>query len=213
MTHNIVSFSFVFLWKKPVQIPMLENKFCKDLFDDPYTTEVGFTPEGFIINLAIAQIPNPHVIIGPLKADFVCTSLNQLYSVIEKVSTELTRIKMGALEISAIGVNTEYEFLGLSETSQSYLAKRFLSGGFKNENHFPLNMTDLRFRVNTNENDSYNLLIQPRANQPNGLYININAHKQVDITGMPDTKSLAALYSTTEAELKTLIFPSLDLEG
>jgi hypothetical protein len=213
MNHNIISYSFVFLWKRPVQMPMLENKFCKDLFNDPYTTEVGFTPDGLIINLVNTQIPNPHVVIGPLKADFVCNSLEQLCLTVEKVAFELDRIKVARLEISAIGVNTEYELLGLKESSQSYLANRFLSTGFKNEKKFPLIMTDLRFQVKVNKNDSCNVLIQPRANQLNGLYFNINAHKQVDIIGIPPRKSLEELYNKTKVELDTLIFPSLDLES
>jgi hypothetical protein len=194
-------------------MPMLENKFCKDLFGDPYTTEVGFTPDGLIINLANAQIPNPHVILGPLKADFVCNTLDLLCSIAEKVFTELVKLNISQLEIGAVGVNTEHEFLELSEPSQSYLTNRFLLKGFQNDQDFPLIMSDLRFQVKINENDSYNLLIQPRANQPNGLYMNINAHKQVKITGMPPKKTLVELYNKTKNDLNKLIFPSLGLEG
>jgi hypothetical protein len=212
MNHNIISFSFVFLLKQPVQIPMLENKFCKDLFDDPYNTDVGFTPEGFIINLGKSQVPNPHVLLGPMKADFLSDSLEQVKKIIDKIVAELNRLNVAPFEITAIGVNTEHEFLNIMETAQQYLVKRFFSG-FKNTSDFTVNMTDLRFQVKKDENNFYNLLIQPRANQPNGLYININAHKQQNYSGIPTGKYLDSLYKQTEEELDRLIFPSLDLEG
>jgi hypothetical protein len=211
MNHNIISFSFVFLWKRPIQnIPVLENKFCKDLFDDPYNTEVGFVPDGFIISLENAQIPNPHVLIGPMKVDFLSSDLKQAKNAVDKITAELNRLKVAPLEIAAVGVNTEHEFLNINETAQQYLVKRFFSG-FKNTCGFPINMTDLRFQVKTGENNSYNLLIQPRANQPNGLYININAHRQVNGSGIPTGNDLDDLYRQTADEINSLIFPSLDL--
>lgn len=211
MKHNIISFSFVFLWKQPVQIPILENRFCKDLFDDPYNTEVGFVPDGFIINLGNSQIPNPHVLIGPMKADFLSNNLEQVKKAVDKIVTELNRLKVAPFEVAAVGVNTEHEFLNITETAQQYLVKKFFSG-FKNTRDFPVSMTDLRFQVKINENNSYNLLIQPRVNQPNGLYININAHRQLDDLRIPTGKNLDALYKQTEEELNELIFPSLGLE-
>jgi hypothetical protein len=211
MKHNIISFSFVFLWKQPVQIPILENRFCKDLFDDPYNTEVGFVPDGFIINLGNSQIPNPHVLIGPMKADFLSNNLEQVKKAVDKIVTELNRLKVAPFEVAAVGVNTEHEFLNITETAQQYLVKKFFSG-FKNTRDFPVSMTDLRFQVKINENNSYNLLIQPRVNQPNGLYININAHRQLDDLRIPIGKNLDALYKQTEEELNELIFPSLGLE-
>jgi hypothetical protein len=212
MNHNIISFSFVFLLKQPVQIPMFENKFCKDLFDDPYNTDVGFTPDGFIINLGKSQVPNPHVLIGPMKIDFLSNSLEQVKKVIDKTVTELNRLNVAPFEITAVGVNTEHEFLDIVETAQQYLIKRFFSG-FKNTSDLPANITDLRFQVKKDENNSYNLLIQPRANQPNGLYININVHRQQNYSGIPAGKCLDDLYNQTKDELDRLIFPSLDLEG
>jgi hypothetical protein len=212
VNHNIISFSFVFLWKQYVQIPILENKFCKDLFDDPYNTETGLTPEGFLINLGNSQVPNSHVLIGPMKAIFLSNNLDQVKKVIDKIATELNRLKVAPFEITAVGVNTEHEFLNIGETAQQYLVKRFVSG-FKNINDFPVNMTDLRFQVKLDENNFYNLLIQPRANQPDGLYININAHRQQNYSGIPTGKCLDDLYNQAKEKLDKLIFPSLDLEG
>ena len=212
MRHNIISFSFVLLWKQPINIPLLDNKFCKDFFDDPYNTEVGFVQEGFLISLTNSQIL-PHILLGPKKAAFMSSNLEQVKLSIEKISAELKRLNVSPLEISAIGVNTEYEFLEMKETVQQYLAERFLVSGFKNENNFPVNMTDLRFQVKTDENNLYNLLIQPRANQPNGLYLNINAHRQQSFAGIPSREDLDKIYDQTNDELSKLIFPSLGLEG
>jgi hypothetical protein len=212
MNHNIISFSFVFLLKQPVQIPVLENKFCKDLFDDPYNTDTMFTQEGFVINLGKPQVPSPHVLLSPMKAAFLSDNLEQVKKVIDKIITELTRINTAPFEIAAVGVNTEHEFLGIKETARQYLVKRFFSG-FKNNNNLSVSITDLRFQVKKDENNSYNLLIQPRANQPNGLYININAHRQQNYSGIPTGRRLDDLYDKTKEELDRLIFPSLDLEG
>jgi hypothetical protein len=212
MNHNIISFSFVFLWKQSVQIPILGNKFCKDLFDDPYNTNVGLVSDGFIITLENSQIPNPHVLIGPMKADFLSNDLEQVKKVVNKTVAELNRAKVGPFEIAAVGVNTEHEFLDIKETAQHYLTERFFSG-FKNPNGFPVNMKDLRFQITIDENKLYNLLIQPRANQPKGLYVNINAHRQLNNAGIPAGEFLNDLYKQTEEELNKQIFPSLDLEG
>jgi hypothetical protein len=192
---------------------MLDNKFCKDLFDDPYNTDVGFSPDGFTIGLTSLQVPSPHIVIGPTRAMFMSNDFGQVKSVIGKIKKELYRLKSHSLEISAIGVNTEYEFLEIEETAQKYLETRFLDSGFRNPEHFPVHMTDIRFQVKTDENNFYSLLIQPRANQPNGLYINVNAHRQLDISGIPSGEYLDDLYNQTNKELKDFIFPALDLEG
>jgi len=213
MKHNIISFSFVFLWKQPVNIPLLDNKFCKDLFDDPYNTEVVLVQEGFIISLINSQTPPPHVLLGPMKAVFLSYDLEKVKLYIEKISAKLEQLNIGPLGISAIGVNTEYEFLEIKETAQQYLTRRFLVSGFNNENNYPVNLSDIRFQVKIDENNLYNLLIQPRANHPNGLYININSHRQTDVLGIPSSEKLEIIYNQTKDELRKIIFPSLDLEG
>jgi hypothetical protein len=192
---------------------MLDNNFCKDLLDDPYNTDVAFGPDGFLITLTKPQIPAPHVMIGPMRAEFVSNSVEQVISLTDKIVKELIRLKVSPLELSAVGVNTEHEFLGIEQTAQEYLASKFLVSGFKTEKHLFLNMTDIRFQVKGNEDVSYNLCIQPRANQLNGIYININTHRQVIGSVTPRVDYLNDLYKQTDEELKNLIFPSLDLEG
>jgi hypothetical protein len=215
MRHNIISYSFVFVWKKPIlKIPIPDNKFCKDLFDDPYNTQVGFTPEGFIISLTSPKIPNPHILISPVKIDFLSDNFEQLKEIIPKISGSLKKIGVGSLEISAVGVNTEHEFLDIGVQTSKLLAEKFLLPGLatqsKNRNLI-FNLTDLRFQIKETENDNYNILVQPRANQLTSLYLNINAHKQLSFSEIP--LDINSLYEQTNHKLNEVIFPLLSLEG
>jgi hypothetical protein len=215
MTHNIISYSFVFLWKKFIpQIPMLDNKFCKDMFDDPYNTEVAFTPEGFLISLASPKIPSPHILISPVRIDFLSDNLEQLKGIILKTSDGLKKTEIGSLEISAVGVNTEHEFLDIGSQASEWLAEKFLLPGLiKQEKSEGLifNLTDLRFQIKETEDDSYNIAVQPRANQLNGLYLNINAHRQLSLNEIP--LNIDSLYDQANHKLNEIIFPLLSLEG
>ena len=214
MKQNVISFSFVFLWKRPLNnVPILDNKFCKDLFNDPYNTEVAVGPDGFLITMITPQIPAPNVILGPVRVQFISTELEQVLSVAEKIMEELARLKVSPLEVSAIGVNTEHEFLEMGETAQEYFLARFLKNGFETNSKFLLNMTDIKFTVKGSEDVSYNILIQPRANQLNGIYVNINTHRQVVDPKIPTVDYLKNVYKQTKSELEEKIFPSLGLEG
>lgn len=210
MKHNIISYSFVAVWKKPIiQIPVLDNKFCKDLFDDPYNTNSGITPEGFIINLSSAKIPNPSVIINNQKIVIISYDLEQVKKTITKISSELKKFNAISLNIGAIGINTEHEFIEIGEKTTTFLANKFVIPGLKiNQSHkdFILNMSDLNFQIIASSNEKFNILIQPRANQLDGIFLSINSHLQTEYENIPDENEINKLFSQTLEKLEKQVF-------
>jgi hypothetical protein len=210
MKHNIISYSFVAVWKKPIiQIPILDNKFCKDLFDDPYNTNAGLTHEGFTINLSSAKIPNPAVIINNQKIVIISYDLEQVKKTITKISSELKKFNALSLNIGAIGINTEHEFIEIGEKTTTFLANRFVLPGLKvNPTHkdYILSLTDLNFQIVASSNERYNILIQPRANQLDGIFLSINAHLQTEYENIPDVNEINELFANTLENLDNNIF-------
>lgn len=213
MRHNIISYSFVAVWKKPIaQIPILDNKFCLDLFGDPYNTNATLTPEGFVIKLSMAKIPNPAVIINSKRIAIISYDLNQVKETVSKVSNELKKFANISLSIGAVGINTEHEFVEMEEQSSILLAKKFVLPGIKSTSGKKkpiVNVTDLKFQIIAEENEKYNIQVQPRANLLDGLFFSINNHLQIEYDSIPEPTEVNRLFAETLKNLEDRVFPLL----
>lgn len=210
MDHNIISYSFVAVWKNAIlQVPVLDNKFCKDLFDDPYNTNSGITIDGFIINVSSTKIPNSSVVINNQKIVIISYDLEQVKKTITKISTELRKFPEISFNIGAIGINTEHEFIEKGKKTTTFLANKFIRPGLNLttiQDDFIFNLIDLNFQVITNTNERYNIVLQPRANQPDGIFLSINAHIQVDYDNIPEEIEINKLFTQTLEKLDKQIF-------
>ena len=175
-------------------IQNLDNKFCRDLFGQPYETFNGTTPDGYVI--AINNKPFPMVVINPNKIIVKAENKELLVKYMAALKEEL--IKMGvSISFSAFGVNSEYQWIGLDSNAETwlwshYIDKRIDSGDGKQM------CSKLNLRIVLNENQLVNVELSPRVGIRNGLYANINHHHNVSLDEIPDTKKLLEYIDKSE---------------
>jgi len=212
MDQKIVSYSFVGIWEKPLlNIPLLDNRFCKDLFDDPYNTNTGMSPEGFVINYQARTNPSPTVLIGNRRIMVLSNDLVQVLDIFEKVKSELNRVTNGSfpMKLRSYGLNTEYEFVGLEKSSSQWMSERFILKGLAiKEKHkkYKIRTTDINFQILLNDNQKLVILIQPRTNIPKGVFISINHHKDEVLETLPNREELNKLFKDSIDMLEKNIF-------
>ncbi|MDK2977993.1 MAG: hypothetical protein PWP52_707 [Bacteroidales bacterium] len=208
MDYKIVSYSFVGVWQKPIlQIPLLDKKFCMDLFNDPYNTNTGMSNGGFVINYQGKTNPSPTVLIGPERIMFLSQELEQVLDLLEKIKAELLKVTNNnfPMKLKAYGINTEHEWVGLDMQSSSWLSKKFVIGGLnikeKHKNYQVLT-TDINFQIILDQNQKLVILLQPRANVPNGIFASINHHKDEILETLPEKDTLNELFKEEIALIK-----------
>lgn len=212
MNHKIISYSFVGIWEKPIlKIPLLEKKFCMDLFGDPYNTDSGMSQEGFVITYQGKNNPSPMVLISPQRFMVITQELDSTIGVIEKVKNELSRVTSNKFpfKLKACGINTEHEWSGLEEKASHWLSKRFVLNGLniaKDQEKIKVLTTDINFQLLLEENQKMVILMQPRASVPDGIFLSINHHMDEIFEQMPNKTKLEGLFKKSVQKVETDIF-------
>ncbi|MCC5906196.1 MAG: hypothetical protein JJU13_08325 [Balneolaceae bacterium] len=212
MTHSTISYSIVGVWSKPIQkIPLLEKKFCLELFDDPYQTEHGLADDGFVIALNDNKKPMPLVKINPLRIQFVHRTIEELIAIIEKVVEELKRLTSSKFDfnLKAIGVNTEHEWTGLEINAEDYLSQQYLQSKISTNSDYLVKAKSLSFQIFSEDNGLYGIKLEPRANNKKGLFCSINDHRDVNITDFPDKKMITSLFDDSLKKLESNVFENI----
>lgn len=179
--------SFVGVFKQPLMvIPNMDGKFCRDLFGMPYDTFNGITPEGYVI--AINNKPFPMVVINPAKIIVKAENKELLLKYVDAVKQELK--KMGVpLSLSAFGINSEFQWLGLDANAETWLWNHFIDKNINTGNDYHM-CNKINMRIGINDNQFANVEVMPRMGIRNGLFANINHHHNVVLDDIPDTEDL-----------------------
>lgn len=207
--HTVLSYSFVGAWKSPMtQIPLLDKKFSMDLFNDPYNTIVGLDQSGFIISKQSGKLPHPTVVINSQRLSITCHTLEQLVVVYEKILEEINAVAGDRIPLyfNSFGLNTEHEYADLDQDGPVWLTKHFIENGFNNKEKFFSKATDLRFEISNNDDKKYGIILQPRANLNNALFIAINDHRIWNQLNSPDKKVIEDLFQESLNFIKNEIF-------
>lgn len=210
MSHTILSYSFVGIWEKPLpQIPVLDNKFNKDLFGDPYTTTAGFSPDGFTI-LKSGSIPPKTVVINPIRLEIVCLGIDEVSQVLNKIGSELKRV-LGTdfqFKFSSFGLNTEYEVKLTKGNFEEWMSRRFFTGIQPLDKTSRIVGTQVNFEYQVSKEEKYAVLVQPRVNDTSSVFIQVNDHKSKDV---PDLKEFEQLFSESIEKVKNIILKTLEI--
>lgn len=212
MTHSTISYSIVGVWSKPIQnIPLLEKKFCLELFDDPYQTEHGLSEEGFIIALNDNKKPMPIVKINPLRIQFVHRTVDELIVSTEKVVQELKRLTSSKFDfnLKAIGINTEHEWTGLDIDAEDYLSQHYLQSKIGTNSGYLVKAKSLSFQIFSEDDGLYGIKLEPRANNKKGLFCSINDHRDLNIPEFPDNEMITSLFSDSLEKLESNVFKNI----
>lgn len=211
MKHKILTYSFVGLWHESnLHVPLLSNKFCKFLYNDPINTISGMSSEGFVITQEGAHL-GPKVVLNPLKILVQSTDLNQVLDVLDKVVKELQKDTGGkfSMKLKAIGINTEHEWLEMDQKTTNWLTNKFLIKGLRikeKQKDYQIQTTDINFQIIVDEDQKFVIILQPRSNVPNGLFVNVNNHIDKSFESIPDSKDIKKFFNESVRYLEKYIF-------
>ncbi|RHU24311.1 MULTISPECIES: hypothetical protein [Parabacteroides] len=199
MTRNVISTAFVGVFKNlHNNIPVLDNKFCKDLFGNPYDTNCGIGPEGFFIGM---NKPVPRVVISPQKIVFVMSKLDDVFNTVEKVQEEIMRVTDNSFDfaLSSYGLNYEYEFLELEKPAPIWLGCKFASS-INNvaESDNLVSCTGIGLQFVLDESNAIAVDIQPRNGVIDGLFMSVNHHHDVKMESLPSKQILEQAFDESQ---------------
>jgi len=210
MEYEIISYSFVGIWQTPmVRIPMLDNKFCKDLFGDPYRTDAAVMPDGLFITMASRVIPSPIVQVGQQKILVITPTLETTVDTLVKLKTELSTKEFN-LELKSYGINFEFE-LTIEENAIDFLANNFVFKNLQinNKEGIKIYPTDINFTILNGETEKFVILIQPRLNKEKALFLSINCHNEKALPSLPSKEEISTTFDDTIKYIENNIFKAL----
>jgi hypothetical protein len=208
MKYRLISASFVGIWEKPfVNPPSLDRKFCLDLFDDPYNTTSGITPEGFVIAKQFTTPPHPSVVINPNRIQITELSITKTCDLAGILFNTLTQTNPSDMVIpfSSIGINMEHEWLDLTRSSQQIFRESFFQTPFS-----PTDLVvpyDLRFEIRSENNLKMNLILQPRSGLKNAIFVGSNDDRFWSEKPVPSRDMLIDMFTDSANALRKRLDP------
>ena len=198
-----MSFVAVFAQAMP-RVPALENKFCRDLFDMPYDTFNGVTPEGYVI--AVENKPMPSITITPQKIVFKAQKPEELAIYVDALAKEF-KSKEISMDSSAFGINSEYQWIEIDSQSSEWMWNRFINPSMSIA---PMNQCNrVSFRFVMNEFEVVNLEFMPRVGRNDGIFASVNHHHGSEMKEFPSQEMLIQLFESSEKFLDEKFFSTL----
>lgn len=213
MKNSILGYTFVGLWAKPISIiPQFDNRFAKDLFGDPYQTTLGITPDGLTIAKAEpAGVPTSAVVIGNSKFQVSHASLDKLCEVVMSIFGKLKpAIPDFEIKFAQYGLNFEYTVSELDKTSIEWMGEKYLKFEGSQELGYKIVANELRFGISRDDGTTFAIVVQPRFNDLNAIFVQINDHRSalLEVTSGED---LRANFMESRSQIENEIFKMLSL--
>lgn len=222
MKHSVLSYGFVGVWSSPMEdVPILPRKFYLDLFGDPYSTEGGLSTEGFVVTKVGTRGVTPTLALGPVRIQVLSPQAEEVSNVIEKVFPILSEwtkkqkkrddVESVEVTLKAIGLNTEHEWIDLGSDSAPWLGDVFVRAGLADAN-WSFRLKSLSFEMESRDrpdNSAYNVKIEPRANVPDGIFVNVNDHREWGDEPFPSTESILSMLEESARKAHDLFVESL----
>lgn len=212
LNHSVLSCAFVGVWVNPLPgLPKLSQQVLANLFDDPYTTQVGLAPDGSLMVQKMGKPPTPTVLFGPMRFQVQCPSADETARVCGLVMQEAyNRTNQQIPYLAQIGLNTEHEWIKPAfKPSRRWLAEQYVRKGLTlpPDGIVDVEATTLSFvLVLTNPGRRYNIQLQPRAEKENGVFAAINDHREWN-QAVPSREVVAGLLEESVREIKTRVTP------
>jgi hypothetical protein len=192
-------------------MPRLSQQVLANLFDDPYTTQVGLAPDGSLMVQKMGKPPTPTVMFGPMRFQVQCPSADETARVCGLVMQEAyNRTNQQIPYLAQIGLNTEHEWIKPAfKPSRRWLAEQYVRKGLTlpPDGIVDVEATTLSFAlVLTNPDRRYNIQLQPRAEKENGVFAAINDHREWN-QAVPSRDVVAGLLEESVREIKTRVTP------
>lgn len=189
MDRTLYSISFVGVLAKPLQmLSNIDNQFAKDLFDMPDVLN-GITPEGYVI--AVSNKPFPMVMLNPAKLMIKAQDSQSLVKYMGALKEELSKMGLD-ISFTSFGVNSEYQWIEIDKSPESWLWEHFIKKTFHSENTFRA-CNKLNLRIGINEEEVANVEIEPRRGVRDGIFANVNHHHNRALDTIPTSEEAMAL--------------------
>jgi hypothetical protein len=177
MKVSLLGYNLVGLWDRPLpEVPMWENKFGKDLFNDPYTTNVSVAiPEGVMIARNVpAGTSAMSVILSNNRIQFAHPNIKELVDVIFKVKDELSKnVPSIRFAFSQYGLNFEFLVDGLDVISKKWMAENWL---IPKSDAYQVSTPGCTFEITDKDGNISTIIAQPRFNDEKAIFVAVNYH-------------------------------------
>ena len=206
----MLSYSFVGVWASPLPgLPNMKPEVLKNLFGDPYTTNVGFGSDGLVVQ-KMMKPPAPMMVFGPQRFQVMCGSVEETVNVFGKLRNEIyAGMNQQVPLLAQIGLNTEHEWSGIASASaKKWLAERYIRKGLFNP---PIEMAveaqSLQFTLFlTSPQRQLSVTLQPRSEKEDGIYAAVNDHREWH-KAEPQQDELAKLFADSAKEVDQRLAP------
>ncbi len=211
MKHTVLSYTFVGAWATPLPgVPKLDLPLLVNLFGDPYTTNVGFAQDGSLVVQKLGKPPAPMLMLGPLRFQVQCPTLEETVKAFGKVRQEAyAKTNQQVPLLSVVGLNTEHEWTQPTfKPSALWLARRYVRKGLFDP---PLELEEAAktiefFLALTDPVRRYNVQLQPRADKDDGVFAAINDHREWH-KAVPAMEEVAALLKDSASDIEERVTP------
>jgi len=212
VSHELLSAAFVGVWANPLPgIPKLSQQVLMNLFSDPYTTTIGVSPEGLIVQ-KMGKPPTPTVLFGPTRFQVLAPTVDETARVLKALLAEAhTRMSQQIPYLQNIGINTEHQWVRQKfAPSARWLADQYVRKGLTvPPDGAIVEAINLNFVVHLGVPErTYNVQLQPRAEKENGVFAAINDHREWNMA-VPGSDKVIRLLNESVLEIQTSLAPLL----
>jgi len=191
-------------------VPKMDPSVLVNLFCDPYSTNVGFAPDGSLVVQRMMKPPAPIAIFGPQKFQVQCPTIEEVTKAFGKLRQEAyVRTNQQIPLLAQVGFNTEHEWTRPSfKPSNRWLAARYVRRGlFQPPLELEVGAQAINFLLAlSNPTRQYNIQLQPRADKEDGVFAAINDHREWH-KAVPTMDEIAALLKDSASEIAERVTP------
>ncbi len=198
MTPVLSNISFVGIFSQPLaQMPNLPLDFIRRLFDNPFDTVSGMSPEGYFIRRNNRQTPS--VVITPVKIIFNAEEEEALLKYTDRFAKQLDKIGT-KYSFSAYGLNYEYQLTDIKGDYDEWLWGKFIKNDVMTEFDFK-RCPSISLRLAASDTEIYNVSIGLPSiiTSVSTPILTINHHHASTLEKVPTPADMHSLF---EASLK-----------
>jgi hypothetical protein len=205
MSYKLISVSFVGVLMQPMNIPTLNNDFCKNLFGVPSDTFCGLSPEGYII--VVNNRPVPMVVLNPVKYIFKAKNIDDLVQYVKAIKEVFSQMGI-TTQFRAYGMNYEYERTDLNTNADNWLWSHFIGNNISPTAEFHV-CNNISLRLGINSTEQMNLTIEPRAGIRDGIFLSLNHHHEIPFSELPNIETLLQMHQQSQAYIEGQVLPQI----
>ncbi|EQA36321.1 hypothetical protein LEP1GSC047_2928 [Leptospira inadai serovar Lyme str. 10] len=203
ISTNVISYSFAGSWLSVYsQIPVLESKFYKNLFNDPERTQAVTTDEGLKIFQNTGILPFPEVLLNSVGIRVTGYTSLSVSNTFEKIKSEFNYVTHGGfgLGFSNVALYSEHEFNDLEIDGGIWLAEKFIIKNVKTNDKIKISEAKIiDFELIVDGNRKFHFQLQPRFGKKNSIFIAVLQDlpwNQIPVQ-LPDAKTVQELLDSS----------------